>query len=111
MLRGALLIAILICATHGLAQQAGPGPKGATASIAGKVTATAGEKTTNNLAGITVKLTATAPGSAPKTIVTDFKGSYEFTNLAPGSYILEAVVEGFQSWTATGDARTRPSRH
>ena len=101
LLRGALLIANLICATNGLAQQAGSGPKSATASIAGKVTATAGEKTTNNLAGITVKLTATAPGSAPKTIVTDFKGSYEFTNLAPGSYILEAVVEGFQSWTAT----------
>ena len=101
LLRTALLFAILICATHGMAQQAGPGPKGATASIAGKVTATAGEKTTNNLAGITVKLTATAPGSAPKTIVTDFKGSYEFKNLAPGVYTLEVVVEGFQSWTGS----------
>jgi hypothetical protein len=100
LLRGALLFAILIYATHGSAQQLAANARRATASVAGKVTAAAGQKTTNNLAGITVKLTATATGSAPKIIVTDFKGSYEFTNLAPGSYNLEAFVEGFQPWTA-----------
>ena len=85
LLRGALWFAILIYATHAPAQQPAANTQGATASVGGKVTAAAGQKTTNNLAGITVKLTATPPGSAPKTTITDFKGSYQFTNLTPGS--------------------------
>ena len=99
--RGALLFAFLICAVRGFAQQPGAGPQTASASVSGKVTAAAGEKTTDNLAGITVKLTGTAQGSASKTTITDFKGIYEFTHLAPGSYTLEASVEGFQPWTST----------
>jgi Carboxypeptidase regulatory-like domain/TonB dependent receptor len=99
-LRGALLFAILICAMHGFAQQPGTASPAAPASVTGKVTAATGQKTTDNLAGITVKLTATAQGSTSKTTVTDFKGIYEFTHLAPGSYNLEASVEGFQPWTA-----------
>ena len=99
LLRAVLWIAILICAVQGFAQQAGTGTQTASASITGKVTAAAGQKTTDNLAGITVKLTATAPGSTSKTTVTDFKGNYEFTRLAPGSYNLEATVEGFMPWT------------
>ncbi len=86
---------------HGFAQQTGTTAQATPASVTGKVTAGAGQETTNNLAGITVKLTATAPGSASKTTVTDFKGSYEFTQVAPGTYNLEASVEGFQPWTAT----------
>ena len=45
-------------------------------------------------------MTATAPGSTSKTTVTDSEGRYEFTHLAPGSYNLEASVEGFKPWTA-----------
>jgi hypothetical protein len=99
-LRGALLFALLICAISGYAQQSGTASQATSATITGKVTAAAGQKTTDNLAGITVKLTSTAPGSTSKTAVTDFKGSYEFTHLAPGSYNLEATVEGFMPWTA-----------
>ena len=95
---GTLLFAILFCATHGFAQQ--PGTAAPSASVTGKVTAAAGQKTTNNLAGITVKLTATAQGSKFKTTLTDFEGRYEFTRLAPGNYNLEASVEGFAPWTA-----------
>jgi hypothetical protein len=91
---------MLICALPAFAQQPGSGAQVASASVTGKVTAAAGQKTTDILAGITVKLTATAPGSISKTTLTDFKGIYEFTRLAPGSYNLEATVEGFQSWTA-----------
>jgi hypothetical protein len=98
-LRGAWLFAILFCAMQGFAQQPGNGAQTATASVTGKVTAAAGQKTTDNLAGITVKLTGTAPGSTSKTTVTDFKGSYGFAHLAPGSYNLEATVEGFMPWT------------
>jgi len=99
-LRGALLFAILVCTTRGFAQQQGAGEQAGTASITGKVTVAAGQKTTENLGGITVKLTGAAPGSAPRTTLTDFKGNYEFTRLAPGSYNLEAAVEGFRPWTA-----------
>jgi hypothetical protein len=97
--RGALLIAMLICAMPGLAQQPGIAAQVTSGSVTGKVTATTGQKTTDILAGIPVKLTATAPGSTSKTTVTDFKGSYEFTHLAPGGYNLEAIVAGFQPWT------------
>ena len=100
-LRGALLFAILVCTTRGFAQQQGAGEQAGTASITGKVTVAAGQKTTENLGGITVKLTGAAPGSASKSTLTDFKGNYEFTRLAPGSYNLETAVEGFQPWTAT----------
>jgi hypothetical protein len=99
-LRGALLVAILMCATGGFAQKQATGEQAGTASITGKLTIAAWQKTTDNLAGITVKLTGPAPGSTSKTTVTDFKGSYEFTRLGPGSYTLEASVEGFQAWTA-----------
>jgi len=99
-LRGALLFAILICTRHGFAQQPGATAQATWASVAGKVTAAAGQKTTNNLAGITVRLTATSAGSTSKTTATDFEGRYEFTHLAPGSYNLEVSVEGFQPWAA-----------
>jgi len=99
-LRGALLFAILICTRHGFAQQPGATAQATSASVTGKVTAAAGQKTINNLAGISVRLTATSAGSTSKTTATDFEGRYEFTHLAPGSYNLEVSVEGFQPWAA-----------
>jgi hypothetical protein len=100
LLRGALLFATLIWAMPGFAQQPGTAIQAGSGSVSGKVTATTGQKTTNNLAGITVKLMGTAPGSASKTTVTDFEGRYVFARLVPGTYNLEARVEGFQPWTA-----------
>jgi hypothetical protein len=97
---GALLLAILIWAIPGFAQQSGAAGQAASASVTGKVTAAAGKKAADDLAGITVKLTATAPGAKSKMTVTDFKGIYEFTRLAPGNYNLETSLEGFQPWTA-----------
>jgi hypothetical protein len=98
-LRGAFLLAILICAIPGFAQQPGVASQAVSASISGKVTTVTGENTTNNLAGITIKLTGVAPGSASQTTVTDAEGRYEFARLAPGTYNLEAAVEGFKPWT------------
>jgi hypothetical protein len=90
----------MICATHAFAQQPENAAQAAPASVAGKVTAATGRKTTDNLAGITVKLTGTSVGSTSKTAVTNFEGRYEFTRLPPGSYNLDASVPGFQDWTA-----------
>jgi hypothetical protein len=99
-LGGAVLIALLICAMPACAQRPGTAAQAALASLSGKVTTATGQQTTDNLSGITVKLTATAPASAPQTTVTDSEGHYEFAHLAPGSYNLEAGVDGFQPWTA-----------
>jgi carboxypeptidase family protein/TonB-dependent receptor-like protein len=94
-------VAMSIGAMSAFAQQSGPASQATFASIAGKVTTATGQKSTDALAGITVKLTATVAGSHSKTTVTDSEGRYEFTRLAPGSYNLEAGNEGFQTWTAT----------
>ena len=101
LLRGALLLALSNCAILGFAQRPSAEPQGSTASVTGKVTVTTAEGSTNNLAGITVKLTGPAPAATPTSSVTDAEGRYEFTRLAPGSYTAEASLEGFKPWTAT----------
>lgn len=98
--RGAVLLAALIFAITGVAQPQSA-PQALPASVAGRVTILTGEGVTNNLAGITVKLTGAAPGSTTQTTITDSDGRYEFSQLAAGSYSLEATVEGFKPWTAT----------
>ena len=99
LLRAVMLPAILMLAMPAFAQQPGISTQPGSATISGKITATTGQKTTENLSGITVKLTATADGSTPRTAVTDSEGHYEFTHLTPGRYNLEASVDGFQAWT------------
>ncbi|HWF12556.1 MAG TPA: TonB-dependent receptor [Candidatus Acidoferrales bacterium] len=96
-----MLIATLFCAISSFAQQPGDTARSASGSIIGKVTSSTGQKGTDILSGITVKLTSTAPGSLHRTTLTDFEGHFEFTHLPQGSYNLEAVLEGFQSWTST----------
>jgi hypothetical protein len=99
-LRGALLFAVLMGAVSGFAQQPGTGLQAPSASIAGKVSTATGKNISNNLSGITVKLTPTAFGSISQTTVTDSEGRFEFTHLAAGTYTLEGAVEGFNPWTA-----------
>src|SRR5437899_3457223 len=71
------------------------------ASVTGRITAVSGEGATNILPGVTVKLTGPSAGPAPQSTVTDAEGHYEFTQLAAGTYTLEASAEGFKQWSAT----------
>src|SRR5438270_8671758 len=96
----ALLLVLSICAIPGFAQRTMADPQVFTASISGKVTVTTGEGSTNNLAGITVKLTGPAPATTTRSIVTDADGRYEFMHLPPGNYSTEASLEGFKPWTS-----------
>src|SRR5580698_6213119 len=100
MLPGALALAILLGAIPAFGQKAPVAAQASTASITGKVTAAAGKKSADDLPGVTVKITATEPISISKTTVTDFEGRDQFTHLAAGTYNVEAIVEGFQPWTA-----------
>ena len=47
-----------------------------------------------------MKLTSAVAGSTSQTALTDADGRFEFTYLAPGTYSLEASIEGFKPWTA-----------
>src|SRR5256886_2053564 len=71
------------------------------ASVTGKITVVSGEGTTNNLLGVTVKLTGPSAGPAPQSTVTDTEGRYEFTHLAAGTYTLEGSADGFKPWSVT----------
>jgi len=96
-----LLVAVLIFAIPCIARQSGTAGQAASASIVGKVTAGTGRNGIDNLAGIAIKLTATAPNSTSLSAITDSDGQYEFTHLSPGTYSLEAGSEGFQPQTVT----------
>jgi hypothetical protein len=101
--QAALLLAALACAVCGFARPVDAGqqaPSAATASVSGKLSVATGGGVTNNLAGIPVKLTPGAPGSTPQTAVTDADGYFTFPRLVPGTYSLEAIVDGFKPWTA-----------
>src|SRR5437660_5434130 len=71
------------------------------ASVAGRITAISGEGATNVLPGVTVKLTSPSAGPAPQSTATDAEGHYEFTQLAAGTYTMEASADGFKTWSAT----------
>jgi Carboxypeptidase regulatory-like domain len=101
LLCGALLLALWNCTIPGFAQRPGADPQAQTASLTGRVTVTTGEGSTDNLAGITVKLTGPAPEATSRSTETDAEARFEFTRLAPGSYTAEASLEGFKPWAAT----------
>ena len=70
-------------------------------SIAGNVNVITGEAQTNSLAGVTVKLSDPRTESTLQSALTDEAGHFQFTQLAAGTYTLEATVEGFKPWVKT----------
>ena len=96
---GGFLVALLIFVIPTFARPVAD-PQASTSSIAGKVTVRTIEGSSNNLAGITVKLTGPAPETTSRTELTDADGHYEFMHLAAGTYTTEARLEGFDPWIA-----------
>jgi hypothetical protein len=77
-------------------------PQAGTGSISGRVSVASTQGgVTNNLSAITVKLTGPAPATTSQEQVSETDGRFEFTHLGPGSYKMEATVEGFKPWSAT----------
>ena len=68
-----------------------------TAQLAGKVTDESGAV----LPGATVTITQTDTG-ADRSVVTDGEGTYLVSNLAPGPYRLEVMLQGFRTYVQTG---------
>jgi len=96
-----LLLFALVCAWPGFARQSATGPQLLTASISGEVSVASAEGSTDHLSGISVTLTASALGAAPKTTATDSNGHYAFLHLPEGRYVLGVTVAGFKPWTVS----------
>jgi hypothetical protein len=89
-------------ATFGFPQRAKSNdPSGATTSIAGTVNVITGSAQVSNLAGVTVKLSGPSAGPTAQSTLTDDNGHFQFTQLSPGSYLLEVSVQGFKTWSKT----------
>ena len=98
----AISIALILFAFPTVARRSqGTNSTASRASISGRITAASGEGATNVLPGVTVKLTSPFVGPAPQSTVTDAEGHYQFTQLAAGTYTIEASADGFKTWSAT----------
>jgi hypothetical protein len=70
--------------------------------ITGSLRGTVNDESGAVLPGATVELSGPALIGGPKTAVTDAKGTYRFTNLAPGTYVVTASLSGFQTLKREG---------
>lgn len=91
---------LFVCSTFA-AQPQGANSGTAKGSIAGRITVVSGDGAADSLPGATVKLTGPSQGAATQSTVSDAEGHYEFTQLAAGSYTLEASADGFKTWSGT----------
>src|SRR6266851_3132050 len=87
----------LVPATFGSPQRAAINDtQPATSSIVGNVNVATGQGQVNNLADVTVKLSDSRTQSTLQSTLTDETGHFKFTQLAAGTYTLEAAAEGFR---------------
>jgi len=101
-LTGFLSCILLAPATFGSPQKAiNSDTQAAASSIAGNVNVATGQGQVNNLADVTVKLSDAATQSTLQSTLTDETGHFQFTQLAAGTYTLEASAEGFKPWVKT----------
>jgi Carboxypeptidase regulatory-like domain/TonB dependent receptor len=94
-------IAVILSSYPSLAQELGVKSSIPTASINGTFRVVGGDGTKDGVPDVTVKLAGPSPNEVPQSTVTDAEGRYQFSQLAAGTYKLEATEDGFKSWTAT----------
>jgi hypothetical protein len=83
------------------AQQTGASSNAATAAISGTFSVAEADGTEDGVADVAVTLIGPPPNGEVRTTVTDSDGRYEFAQLGPGTYALEASKDGFQPWKAS----------
>ncbi len=76
--------------------RAGQSPDG---TLRGTITAASPQDEPLAIGGASLKLTGTAPGAKPLSTFSYEQGNYEFADLPPGSYNLEAALQGFKTVT------------
>jgi hypothetical protein len=70
-------------------------------SVTGTITGTVKDSSNLPVSGATVTLTQLATGSERQTL-TDVRGDFVFSSLAPGQYRINAVASGFKRYDRTG---------
>ncbi len=95
-----LFSALILGVISGFAQEPKAGPlEPAGASIEGAVTLAGQQGESLPVPGVLVKLTNTSSQSESFSTTTDSDGRYQFTNLAPGFYTMQASLQGFKTFT------------
>ncbi len=94
--------ALILGVISAFAQEPKAGPlEPAGTSIEGAVTLAGQQGESLPVPGVLVKLVSTSLGSESLSTTTDGDGRYQFTQLAPGVYTLEASLEGFRTFTGS----------
>jgi len=106
-----LFVALIVGGSSAFAQIADVSlPEAAGASIEGLVTVADQKGLGDAVPGVLVKLADASSAPEPLSATTDAEGRYRFTQLSPGTYTIEARLDGFQSFAKSivlrqGDAK------
>lgn len=100
---------LLFAQTAEMVRTAMPGP-----SIEGCITIVDQNGTVNVVPGVHVSVTA-SPSATALSTATDIEGNYRFTSLSPGTYTLDARLDGFAPFTESvvlgpGEAKIQNAR-
>jgi hypothetical protein len=96
------VIVLLIGSVPGFAQEPRTAAsQSGNSSISGQVKAITGQGQTDVVTGVEVRLSGAQPESPSRSAVTDDDGRFQFLQLPPGVFRLDASLEGFQPWVAT----------
>ena len=97
-----LLFALIVGRSSGFAQIANSDrPEKSGASIEGVVTVAGQQGQTDTVPGVPLKLTGPLSAPDPVSATTDAEGRYRFTELLPGTYTIEARLDGFKPFAET----------
>jgi hypothetical protein len=96
-----VLLSVVSWTSMGIALASDAAPQAGTSSLSGRVSVASAQGVSNNLSGVTVKLTGPSPATTSQEAISDSDGRFEFTRLMPGNYTLDVNLDGFKPWSAT----------